>query len=75
MPASTTFHFKVNKTEVMTQETVLTGRQIKALVPGIDPTDLLELRKGDRKIPTSDDQAVEIEEGLHFITYPGGTDS
>ena len=75
MPASTTFHFKVNTVQVTTNERALTGRQIKSLVPGIDPTDLLELRKGDRKIPIRDDESVEIENGLHFITYPGGTDS
>ena len=74
-PAVTVFHFKINKVEVSTHESVLTGRQIKALVPGLDPNDLLELRKGDRKIPIRDDEQVQIENGLHFITYPGGTDS
>lgn len=75
MPATTTFHFKVNEVEVASQDSFLTGRQIKALVPGIDPTDLLELRKGDLKIPIRDDEQVQIEDGLHFVTYPGRTDS
>jgi hypothetical protein len=72
---ATTFHFKLNNVEVSTHEPILTGRQIKALVPGLDPNDLLELRKGNRKTPIRDDEEVRIENGLHFITYPGGTDS
>jgi hypothetical protein len=75
MPTATTFHFKVNTLEVITHDQILTGHQIKALVPGLDPNDLLELRKGERKIPIGDDEPVQIENGLHFVTYPGGTDS
>jgi hypothetical protein len=71
----TLYHFKVDKTAVTTDQPVLTGRQIMALVPGLDPNDLLELRHGDKKIPIGYDEKVEIKDGLQFVTYPGGTDS
>jgi len=67
-------HFKVNKKELTTSETVLTGAQIKSLA-GADPTDLLELRKGDQKIPINNDEPVTMKNGLQFRTYPGGKDS
>jgi hypothetical protein len=70
-----TYHFTVNKTEVSTNHEELTGVQIKALVPGLDPDDLLELRKEGQKIPIADNKRVEIENGMHFVTYPGGRDS
>ncbi len=73
-------HFKVNKTEVSTAAERLTGQEIKALAiaahaPGVEPTDLLELRVDGRKIPVTDTESVEIEDGLEFRTYPGGKDS
>jgi hypothetical protein len=70
----TTYHFVVNKTNLTTNKAELTGSEIKALA-GVDPTDLLELREDDRKIPISDDQTVEMENGMRFVTYPGGKDS
>ena len=70
-----TFHFKVNTTPVTTTHEELTGRQIKALAPGLDPNDLLELRDDGKKIPIKDDQTVEIKSGMQFRTYPGGNDS
>lgn len=75
MTTGTLFHFKVDKIPVTTDQSVLTGRQIKALVPGLDPNDLLELREGNEKIPIGDEQKVEIRDGLQFVTYPGGADS
>jgi hypothetical protein len=72
---SVTHHFFVDKTPVSTTQPTLTGAQIKALVPGVDPTDLLELRDEGKKIPIKDDQVVEIDSGMHFVTYPGGDDS
>jgi hypothetical protein len=73
-------HFKVNKTDVSTTAERLTGNEIKALAiaahaPGVEPTDLLELRKDGKKIPVTDTDSVEIEDGLLFRTYPGGKDS
>jgi len=58
----------------------LTGEEIKALAiaahaPGVEPTDLLELRKDGKKIPIKDTDSVEVEDGLQFRTYPGGKDS
>lgn len=73
-------HFRVNKTEVWTTAERLTGQEIKALAiaadaPGVEPTDLLELRKDGKKIPVTDTDSVEVEDGLLFRTYPGGKDS
>lgn len=73
-------HFKVNKTKVSTDAERLTGQEIKAIAiaahaPGVEPTDLLELRRDGKKIPVNDTDPVEIEDGLHFVTYPGGKDS
>ena len=72
--APATFHLTVNQTPVTTHETTLTGSQIKALA-GVDPTDLLELREGSKRVPITDGEEVQIRNGLHFVTYPGGTDS
>jgi len=69
-----TIHFKVNKKELTTTEAVLTGSQIKALA-GADPTDLLELREGDEKVPIDNDLPVTMKNGMQFRTYPGGNDS
>ncbi|MHB8689077.1 MAG: hypothetical protein ACYDB4_18100 [Candidatus Dormibacteraceae bacterium] len=73
-------HFKVNKTDVSTTAERLTGLEIKALAiaahaAGVELTDLLELRKDGKKIPVTDTDSVEIEDGLIFRTYPGGKDS
>lgn len=73
-------HFEVNKTEVSTAAERLIGQEIKSIAiaahaPGVEPTDLLELRKDGKKIPVKDTDSVEIEDGLHFRTYPGGKDS
>jgi len=70
----TTYHFVVNKLHLTTMKAELTGSEIKALA-GVDPTDLLELREGDHKIPIGDSQQVEMKDGLKFVTYPGGKDS
>jgi len=70
----TTYHFMVNKVQVTTIKEDLTGSEIKALA-GVDKTDLLELRDEGKKIPINDDQTVEIEDGMKFVSYPGGTDS
>jgi Multiubiquitin len=67
-------HFFVNKTRLETEQRHLTGAQIKALAK-VDPTDLLEERVDGRKIPIRDDQSVEIRDGEHFVTFPGGNDS
>jgi hypothetical protein len=69
-----TIRFHVNKVLVATSEDRLTGARIKALGEA-DPTDLLELRDGDKKIPVQDDQVVELKNGMQFRTYPGGADS
>ena len=68
------FRFFVDDEKVETTEHQLTGSQIKSLA-GKDPTDLLELRHDGKKIPIGDAEPVEIKDGLHFITYPGGKDS
>jgi hypothetical protein len=73
-------HFKVNETEIRTTADRLTGEEIKALAiaeqaPGVELTDLLELRKDGKKIPIADNESVVIEDGLQFRTYPGGKDS
>jgi hypothetical protein len=75
MSTTVTYHFKVNTSEIATDQHVLTGRQIKALATGVEATDLLELRKGDQRIPIGDDTPVQVENGLHFVTYPAGSDS
>ena len=73
-------HFKVNETELRTTADRLTGLEMKALaiaehVPGVELTDLLELRKDGMKIAIGDNEPVVIEDGLRFRTYPGGKDS
>jgi multiubiquitin len=70
----TVYHFLVNRTQLTTTKPALTGAEIKALA-GVDPTDLLELREGDRKVPIQDSQLVEMKQGMKFVTYPGGRDS
>jgi len=70
----TTIHFLVNKTHLTTTKGQLTGSEIKGLA-GVDPSDLLELREGDKKIPIKDDQTVTMHDGMRFVTYPGGKDS
>jgi hypothetical protein len=69
-----TIHFTVNKEHLTTTEKVLTGAQIKALAK-VDPTDLLELREADKKVPITDNQPVTMKDGMHFRAYPGGKDS
>jgi hypothetical protein len=67
-------HFFVDKTKVTSDEDDLTGLQIKELA-GVDLTDLLELRQGDERVPVPDNKTIEVNEGSHFKTYPGGKDS
>ncbi len=71
---STAIHFFVNRTHLTTERRQLTGAEIKAMA-GVDPTDLLELRDEGRRLPIQNDQLVDMKEGQHFITYPGGRDS
>lgn len=69
------FHFFVNTEKVYTEETQLTGAQIKQLA-GVPTTDLLELKNDkDEPVVINDDQLVEIKNGMHFRTHPGGQDS
>ena len=70
-----TFTFIVDNVEYKTDKSTLTGAEIKAMIPGFDPSYALFLESPDDKPDEQikDSTTVELEKGKHpkrFYTVP-----